>query len=165
MSSNILTGKPNNCADGVLTGSKYLNDSPPIGGGQLPNTISPKYTETTVELSKRATPKDCAACINRLGEVGEQICMLKLNREQLGEKDAIQATHSNLIKHDPRERLKLGHALLTEQSVYFDLRDAWPEEHLVRVAADLAESGFSPDKLAEIGLPEIDREAIQDQAA
>lgn len=157
MASNILTGKPESCADGVLTGSKHLGSSLI---GQASNTISPVYVESTVELGKKATPKDCAACINKLGNM----CMLNIDPAKL-RGDAIQATHSNLIAHDPRERLTGAYDLLEAQAAYFDLRNAEPEEDLVRVATDLAESGLSPDKLAEIGLPEIDPEAIQDQAA
>ena len=112
MSSNILTGKPNSCADGVLTGSRHLGASQM---GKPSNTISAEYTESAVELSNRATPKDCAVCVNKLGN----LCVLKVDPAKLRGNDAIQITHSNIINHDPRDRLGAAYQRLEDQAAYF----------------------------------------------
>jgi hypothetical protein len=157
MSSNILTGKPNNCADGVLTGSIHLGNSQL---GKTANTISPEYTETTVELSKRATPENCANCIGKL-------CMLKTGEDEVrGER--LQATHSNIINHDPREQKEKAYRKLSRQSDEFNLQDlneAIRDGDLTDLADFHASRGLDPEAIAEMGLPDIDPEAIADQAA
>lgn len=156
MKINILEGTPSNCADGVLTASKHLSGSEM---GKATNTVPSEYTETAVELSKKATPKDCINCIG-------QYCMLKVEDGKVNG-DRLQATHSKLIQNSPRKRPEVAYQKLEEQSGYFEYRDIKEKEVREREAKEAKELPIAAERNLKRVIDEeknrgVSEEAIED---
>lgn len=153
---DALEGEPSSCADGVLTASKHLGGSDLVSS--VIKTVSPEYTETTIRLSGRATPADCANCIGKY-------CLLPAAREGKVNGDAVHATRSKLINHEPRERVIEEYKKLEDQAAYFELREQLEQDDALNLSTELTEQGANEAQIIEMGLPVVDLDAIHDVAA
>lgn len=151
MKANVLDANPRNCAEGVLLASKHLGGprGQVMGSTTTYPTISDRFTEQTVELGKKATPKDCAECI------GRQLCRVYDGAPE-GEASPLNVTHTAMLRS--REGLSTQHNKLASKSERIEDQKQIQQAQQIRTreAQDEVSRGVDPKLLEELGLPVLE---------